>query len=161
MANSKSSNDTIVTGSTKRIAGMKKFLTNSKTEIPIAGEVLKPADVIAIFQDSLATRAAVTTAQASYKAALADRATAEEKRSVADEGLKGYVLQRFGANSAEAHEFGYEARKVPVLSAEARATAVLLNKATREARGTMGKKEKLGANPLVSTGDFVDLRVVA
>jgi hypothetical protein len=143
MANSKFNNDSIVTNNTKRIGGMKKYVTNSKTEIPVGGEVLKPADVIAIFQDSLDTRAAVTAAHAQYKSALADRATAEAKRSVADEALKGYVLQRFGANSAEAHEFGYSARKVPVLSAEARATAVAANKATREARGTMGRRAKL------------------
>jgi hypothetical protein len=143
MGTMKISNETAVTNNTKRIAAMKKFVTNSKTEIPIGGEVLKPADVIAVFQDSLDTRAAVTATQGSYKEALADRETAEQKRAVTDEGLKAWVLNRFGATSAEAHEFGYAARKVPEVSAAERANAVLLNHATRAARGTRGPKAKL------------------
>ena len=43
----------------------------------------------------------------------------------------------------EAHDFGYSARKVASTSAATKANAVLLNLATRKARGTMGKKEKL------------------
>ncbi len=53
MGTSKISNSTIVTNNTKRIAALKKYVTSSKTEIPIGGAVLKPADVVAVFQDSL------------------------------------------------------------------------------------------------------------
>lgn len=143
MGTLKASNATVVTNNQKRILALKKYVTNSKTEIPISGEVLKPAQVISVFQDSLDTRAAVTATQAAYKSALADRVDAESKRQATDEALKAWVLNRFGADSAEAHEFGYSARKVPVLSAAERANAVLLNHATRLARGTMGKKAKL------------------
>jgi hypothetical protein len=143
MGTEKANNNTIVTNNQKRINALKKYVTNSKTEIPVSGEVLKPAQVISVFQDSLDTRAAVTATQASYKSALADRVNAEVKRQATDDALKGWVLNRFGADSAEAHEFGYSARKSPVLSAAERATAVLQNHATRQARGTMGKKAKL------------------
>ena len=53
------------------------------------------------------------------------------------------LLQRFGANSAVAHDFGYAARKAGHVDAETRAAAVKLNRATRDARGTMGKRERL------------------
>jgi len=53
--------------------------------------ILKPAQVISVFQDSLDTRAAVTATQASYKSALADRVNAEVKRQATDDALKdGY-----------------------------------------------------------------------
>jgi hypothetical protein len=143
MGKLKVKNDTVVTNNTKRISALKKYVTNSKTEIPVGGETLKPAAVIAVFQDSLDTRAAVTATQAGYKSALAARLAAEEKRIVADDALKGWVLNTFGANSAEAGEFGYAPRKAPVVSAADRANAVLLAKATRKARGTMGPKAKL------------------
>ncbi|MGO8997114.1 MAG: hypothetical protein ACLQVI_27680 [Polyangiaceae bacterium] len=161
MGTQKISNDTVITNNQKRILALKKYVTNSKTEIPISGEVLKPAQVIAVFQNSLDTRAAVTATQAGYKSALAARTTAETKRQATDDSLKAWVLNRFGANSTEAHEFGYSARKTPVVSAADRANAVLLNQATREARGTMGKRQKADANPRVPVEDFVELRVVA
>jgi hypothetical protein len=57
--------------------------------------------------------------------------------------MKSWILQLFGDGSTEATEFGYAARKKPEISAEDRAKAVELRRATRDARGTMGKKEKL------------------
>jgi len=61
MSSAKNSNNAIVTNSNKRISAMKKYVTNAKTEIPIAGQVLKPAEVISVFQDDLDNRAAVVT----------------------------------------------------------------------------------------------------
>ena len=143
MGANKVSNATVVTNNTKRILALNKHVTGKKPEIPIGGRVLKPAQVTAVFQDSLDKRAAITAALAAYKAALAAGVEAEANRRVAEAALKAWVLNRFGADSTEAHEFGYTARKTAVLSAVDRANAVLLNQATRKARGTMGKKEKL------------------
>jgi hypothetical protein len=142
--------ESIVVSSTTRLGAIKKFVKNGKTEIPLAGDVLKPADVSAVFQASLDTQVAVNAGRAAYKEALAAREVAEQRRSVIDEALKGWVLNRFGADSAEAHEFGYSARKVAVVSAETRANAVKLNLATREARGTRGPKAKLGIKGTLS-----------
>ena len=64
---SKTSSNTVVVNNTKRISALKKYVTNAKTEIPIGGQVLKPADLIAVFQGSLDKRAAVTAAHAEYK----------------------------------------------------------------------------------------------
>jgi hypothetical protein len=104
---------------------------------------VKPATIVAVFQKSLDTRAEVTVSAAAYKASLAERGAAESDRASYDDGLKAWVLNRYGADSPEAHEFGYAARKVSVKSAATKAQAVALNAATRKARGTVGKKEKL------------------
>ena len=92
---------------------------------------------------------------------VADRVEAEQDLQATDDALKQWVLNRFGAKSTEAVEFGYSPRKNASVSAAARAKAVLLNQATREARGTMGKRQKADANPRVPVEDFVELRVVA
>jgi hypothetical protein len=153
MANSKISNANVITNNGKRISSLKKYVTNSKTEIPIGGERFKPADLIAVFQESLDTRAAVTATQGAYKKALVAKEDAEGKRAEIDDALKVWVLAWFGADSVEAHEFGYAARKKAVMTADERAAAVAANLATRVARGTKGPKQRLkikGA-PVAST----------
>ena len=89
------------------------------------------------------TRAAVVTARAEYKATLAKRDAAEVRRRVVSAALRQWVLNRFGATSAEVHDFGYAPRKPSEPTAETKARAVRLNEATRRARGTIGRKKKL------------------
>jgi len=136
------SNAVVVSISTQRIAGINKHLT-SKTEIPVGGELVKPAALLAVYQGSLDASNDVASTRGEYRAAVAARDTNEAERLVTDEALKQWVLQRFGAGSTEAHDFGYSPRKVGTVTAAKRANAVLLNQATRLARGTMSKKEKL------------------
>jgi hypothetical protein len=52
------------------------------------------------------------------------------------------VVNQFGATSKEAHEFGYLPARVPVRSVETKLQAVLQSKATREARHTMGSRQR-------------------
>jgi hypothetical protein len=139
----KQANDTIVREDNQRITAIHKYITNPAVEIPIAGRMVVPAVIVAAFQRSVDTRSAVLATHSAYKAALVDRTSAEEDRKTFDEGLKAYVLQRFGAKSVEAGEFGYAAKKASEKSAATKAHAVAANLATRKARGTKGKKEKL------------------
>jgi hypothetical protein len=136
-------NDSIISLDMQRINGIKKYLTVPTTEIPVGGAMVTPVVLTATFQKSLDTRAAVVTKRAELKAALADRASAESERRISDEGLKAYVLGRFGADTPAALDFGYSARKTGVKTAATKAQAAALNKATREARGTVGPKKKL------------------
>jgi hypothetical protein len=92
---------------------------------------------------SLDKRTAVTATLAAYKEALSDRALAEAKLGLTEDALKGWVLNRFGFDNAEALEFGFSPRKIPKVSVADKANAVLLNQATRKARGTMGKRARL------------------
>jgi hypothetical protein len=152
------SHNATVAAASRRLAAMKKYVTVRKVTIPLAGKLLTPAQVAAIFQESLDTQAAVAQKLAAYKGAISERDATEERRLAADEAMKGWVLQLFGDGSTEATEFGYAARKKPEISAEDRAKAVELRLATREARGTMGKKQKLkirGVVPPVAANEPV------
>jgi hypothetical protein len=158
---SKPSNATVIDKATQRLTALKKYVTNAKTEIPINGVAQKASQVIAIYQSCLDTRAALATKRAETKAAMGERADAESSRRAADRALKAWVINTFGASSQQAIDFGFPPPKVPARTVGSKANAVALGKATREARHTMGPKEKGSANPLVPTEDFVDLRVVA
>ncbi len=60
-----------------------------------------------------------------------------------DSALKPWVIGQFGPNSQEAIDFGFPPKKTATLSVEEKVQAVAQAKATREARGTMGKKARL------------------
>jgi hypothetical protein len=131
----------VITNTTASITACKTHLP-PKTEIPVAGAMVKPAAIIAVLQKSLDTSAAVADARAVLHAALAERDAADVDRVTVETAIRGWVLQRFGAGSKEAHDFGVQPKKVNTPSAETRARAVKLAEATRAARGTMSKKEK-------------------
>ena len=137
----KIASNAVVSACSQRVSAIKKYL-GAKDEIFVNGEQVKASAVAQMFQDALDTRAAAVTAKGDYKSALADRNTAEANRLSADAALQPYVMQRFGANSSEAHDFGYAPRKAADKTAMTKAKAALLNKATREARGTTSKKAK-------------------
>jgi hypothetical protein len=120
----------------KKYLGPKDLLYVGKVQV-------KATDLGAVYQDALDTRASAVTAKGEYNGALAARDAAEAKRLGADQALEPYVLQRFGANSTEMHDFGFAPKKFAEKSAVTKAKATLLNKATRIARGTTSKKEKL------------------
>lgn len=138
----KSDNATMISSASQRVSALRKHLA-SRDEVFVDGKSFKASVLIAIFQNTIDTRGEVVTTRGKYKAALAARATSESQRLAVDDALKSYVLNRFGADSAEAHDFGYSARKVGEKSAATKAHAVELSLATRDARGTVGKKKKL------------------
>lgn len=125
----------------RRIHALNKYVT-PKTEIPIDGTSYKAADVIDVFQSSIDSRAEITAKRSELKAALSRRKEIEETRRSIDMGLKAWIAGKFGAGSQEAHEFGYPPRKASKKDAATKYHAVELSRATREARHTMGKKER-------------------
>jgi hypothetical protein len=145
------SNSVIVALITARIAAIVKYLTSEKAPIPVNGALMTPSALVKLYQKSLKARGDVAAGLAAHKGALKARDEAEAERLAADETLKAWVLGRFGAGSAEAGEFGFAPRKVATVSAAARARAVEQNRATREARGTVGKKKKLAIKGVLPT----------
>jgi hypothetical protein len=139
---SKLTNAIVIDMCTTRVSGIKKYITNSKTQIPVAGKMLKTPQVSAVFRNSIDTRGAVATKRAELKAAQKARDEAEAERVVTDEALKGYVTNVFGVDSTEAHELGYAPKKVAEKSVETKQQAIVRNKATREARHTIGPRQK-------------------
>jgi hypothetical protein len=138
----KTSNDAIVTSATQMVNAIGKYM-GPKDELFVGGEHLKTGALSAIFQTALSTRHDAVAAHGSYKEALVAREAAESKRLVATDALKSYVLNRFGTDSAVAHDFGFAPKKVGEKSVATKAKAIALNEATRKARGTMGKRERL------------------
>ena len=135
------SNAAVVDKCTQRLTALKQYV-QAKAEIPIDGETKKLADVIAVYQTCLDTRASLQTKHAEIKAGLVERANAEASRRAADRALKPWVINTFGANSQAAHDFGFPPPKVPVRTAKSKVAAVLQAEATRKARHTMGSVQK-------------------
>jgi hypothetical protein len=134
-------NAKIVSTCGQRLEALKKYL-KTKTAMTVGGESMKLSDLVAAYQAAVDTRAALIPQRASYKKALAARDSAEVTREAIDKKLKAWVVNQFGATSQEAEEFGFLPTKVTEKSAETKATAVLKLRATREARNTMGKRQK-------------------
>jgi hypothetical protein len=134
-------NAKIVATCNQRLAALKKFVT-AKTQMSINGQPMKPSDVIAIYQTALDARSATETQRNAYEQALEARESADTARLTIDAGLKAWVATQFGPSSQTASDFGFSPRKVGEKSAQTKATAVVKLRATRDARMTMGKRQK-------------------
>jgi hypothetical protein len=156
----KPNNATVVDTCTKRLNALKEY-GGSKGTIPMNGEDLKVSDVVAIYQGCLDSRAALARSRTQVKTALAAKTSAEQARVSADMALSAWVTTKFGAGSQQALDFGFAPRKAATRTVVSKAKAAAQAKATREARHTMGKKQKADANPRAPVDDSVELRVVA
>jgi hypothetical protein len=134
-------NATVVDACTQRLRALTSYV-DGKATIAINGRKLALEEVLAIFEESLDSRAELARQRAAVKVAMARRATAEAARREAERALKAWVGNEFGIASKEAIDFGYPPAKKPEISVEAKALAVARRKATREARHTMGKRQK-------------------
>jgi hypothetical protein len=84
----------------------------------------------------------VASLRAQLAEALQEVGETEEARLEADGALKAWVRGEFGVESTEANDFGFPAPKKPVMTVEQKALAVERGKATRKARGTLGKRQR-------------------
>jgi hypothetical protein len=160
MSNQKKNNAVVVDSCTQRLKAFAQYV-DGKAQIAVDGKKLKASQVSAIYQSCLDSRAALATKRAEAKAAMAARTSAEQARVSADRAVKAWVNNEFGVGSQQAIDFGFPAPKQAKRTAESKVNAVALAKATRKARGTMGKKQKADANPRAPVDDSVELRVVA
>jgi hypothetical protein len=134
-------NATIVSMCGQRLAALSKFM-KARTAMTVGGEPMKLAEVTAIYQAALESRAALVPQRAALRKALAVRDGAEAARQAMEKKLRAWVVNEFGADSQEAQEFGFLPPKVGEKSAATKATAAEKSLATREARGTGGKRQK-------------------
>jgi hypothetical protein len=148
---SQPSNSTVIDTCTKRLNALHKYVPNGTTPIPIDGVAHTAADVEGIYQACLDARAALATKRAETKAAIAASKNAEAARRKADRALKPWVNNQFGVGSQQAIDFGFPPPKKPQRTVHSKAHAVLQGQATREARGTMGKKERLKVKGVVAS----------
>jgi len=128
--------------SLKRIAGLRAHVPND-ARIGIAGVPHTLDDLVAVYQATLDEHTELLKLRAQIAAVLAKRSETDAKRQALDFPLKNWVLNTFGAESRAAHEIGFRAPRKGTKSPEDVANAVKLAKATREARRTMGRKQRL------------------
>jgi hypothetical protein len=132
------------------IAGIGKRLQNVPTVL-LSGTAYTPAQLSALFQSqlTLATNIAALRAQLT-DAVQTDRVLTKQLNALA-KSLKGYVENTFGNTSTALGDFGYSPTKAPgPKDPVTKVVAAAKARATREARGTMGSREKeqiKGANP--------------
>src|SRR5450755_1641947 len=112
----KQNNDSVVSTCNRRITALGK-LVKAKTPVKINAQLMKLSDVLGVYQTCIDTRAELDSLRASFNKALVARDAAEATRQSTDEGLKAWVLNEFGASSAEAQELGFLPRKIGAKSA--------------------------------------------
>jgi len=124
------------------VAGLQKQLPNGS--FTLVSTVFTTAALVTALQGLIAALTAVDTAQAGAKAALVAWEAEAAKMGPIVLALKRTLLSMYANAPDTLAVFGLKPRKVPAprTAAEKAATAAKA-KATREARGTTGKKQKL------------------
>ncbi|HEY2515257.1 MAG TPA: hypothetical protein VGI39_30530 [Polyangiaceae bacterium] len=134
----------------QRIQGLNEHLT-AKSTLTINQEPMKLADVIATYQTALDARTTLKSKRAEVKLALQEWKDADAAQTTLDKGLKVWVEFTYGLQSQESQDIGFSPPKRTKPTVETKAQALLQSKATRKARGTMGKKEKAKIKGIVPT----------
>ena len=124
------------------INGILKFLAQFAT-LPVEGKNMTPTDIVKVFQDRIGTATNAQTADAARTTAV--KADRDERANTAGitAAVRRIVLGMFNTNPDTLAVFGLKALKVANPTAATKAAAVVKNKATRVARGTVGPKKKL------------------
>jgi hypothetical protein len=113
------------------------------TSLTFGGTSYKPADIIAILQARIASANTTLSTRATWQSAvLADKGELTKTQPIVSGVRQGILLMFAGAVDTLA-DFGLKPRKAPAVRSPAeKAAASAKAKATREARHTMGSKQK-------------------
>lgn len=122
--------------------GLESALSTVST-VPAGGVYYTPASLGALVQSRIDAAHAVAVAKAQWLDAVHAYEAIDGTATVAVRGLRQYVTNAFGENSPVLAEFGFAPPARTVLTPEQKAAAVAKRAATRKARHTMGKKQKL------------------
>jgi hypothetical protein len=122
------------------VAGIKKLLGGMAT-ITVASVKYTPAQLAQFFQDELDTITEVEAAEARRKTArLRERRTWKDHRTT-HRAFESFVRGAF-TSAKQLAEFSLKPDKKPKKTVEVKAKAAEKAKATREARHTMGSRQK-------------------
>lgn len=127
----------------KSIAALDRRAANAPP-ILIAGKPKTPAELKAVLQAESAAIRATNELYLRWRAAALVQRTASEAARATRAGLRAFLLVAHGADDFSAlGEFGFQPPKRAKPSAATAAQAVEKAKATRAARHTMGKRQRL------------------
>jgi hypothetical protein len=132
------------------IVGIKKDLQNVSS-LPLAASTYTMAALEQLIQSRIDAANAVANAKANWHDAMATYDALNTKVTEVVRGLRQYVINAFGQNSPVLADFGFTPPKKATLTPEQKVAKAAKAKATREARGTMGKKQKALIKGTVST----------
>jgi hypothetical protein len=125
-----------------RIKGIQAYAPTTGT-ISCSGTSYTSVQLVAIYQKCIDTRQALVGIRNQEAVAMTARDAADAARKAVEPGLIQWAVNTFGDESQQAKDLGYAPRNPTPPSAGVVAQAVTKAKATREARGTTGKKAKL------------------
>jgi hypothetical protein len=139
------------TRATRAIAGVQKNLS-TMAAINLAGVPFTPTSLIALLQAYANLVTALLAADAQlHDTVLSERAQRKQVLSVLL-ALERFVSNLLGPSSTKLGDFGFSPKKVGKESVATKAEALKKSEATRVARHTMGKKEKLSITGSATNG---------
>jgi hypothetical protein len=128
----------------KAMAGVDKYFT-SVAKVTIAGNDYTPAQLKAVLQAEVDAVHALDAARGSVNQQVTDTRKASAQARTMRKELRDYILGTYGSSAVQMLEdFGMSVPKPGKRTARAKADAADAAKATREARHTLGKKQKKG-----------------
>ena len=143
MSNTRAAKSTTKDLDQKIIAAVDKYFA-SATQMAIAGKQFTPATLKAVFQAEIDANSAADSTRAVYKQQIVEAKAARGNASGLRQELRTYILGNYGAAAVTMLEdFGMSPKTKSTPTAETKAEAVVKAAATRKARHTMGKKQKL------------------
>jgi hypothetical protein len=126
---------------TSAVAGVQKYFSTTASLV-LAGTTYTPAQLIALLQAFATAIAGLTALHAQLSSGvLAVRGQQKQVNKILL-ALEAYVDNLFGSDPTKLADFGFVPKKVGVVTAATRVKAQAKAKATREARHTLGKKQK-------------------
>jgi hypothetical protein len=125
----------------KMIDGIQKFLASNAT-LTFGSQTMTPAAIVAVFQHRIQTAKAALDADAVRVAAVKVDRDERATTAKAVNAFRRWVVATFTESPDTLATFGLKAPKARKTTVETKAQAVVKSKATREARGTKGSRQK-------------------
>ena len=118
----------------------------AKAPFTLAGHAYKRDEIVEIFQGLIAAMDAVRSAESQLTAARRNRANVAKRVQPLERALERFLRAVYGADSPKLLTFGLKPEGPRKVTIQTKADAVEKARATRKARGTLGKKERLKNN---------------
>jgi hypothetical protein len=136
----------------KHISGVDKYFASTAT-LSLAGSNITPAVLKAVFQADIDATHALDAAEAQAKQLRAAQKAARKKANATRLQLKSYIVATAGAAAVQMLEdFGFDAPKpLGKKTVATKAKAIAEAEATRQARHTMGKRQRAAIKGTVAS----------
>jgi hypothetical protein len=135
------------------IAGINSELA-SETSFVVNGTTFTKAELLARFQARLDAAERTKNDRTALHASVAAERQIATDAGTLRMGFKTWLQGRYGKNSSELQKFGFAQAKKPQRPVSNKSLGIAKNRATRTARSTVGKKQKLkikGVVPVAPT----------